>query len=803
MIASHPARNAFLALFLAIGLLPAHAAAQGTIDGRVRIGTRGIRHVTVELVELRVLQETDADGRYRFEVPPATYTVALRLGGFETIQRGVVVTADRVVTLDTVVDWPLAYVETVTVEAPARFPERIVDTAAAAITIGEPEIRVQAANGQLPRLIAFTPGIEITQSGLYDFNLNTRGFNMAINRHVKTIIDGRDPSVPIVLGYQDWAANSFPLDEIEHLEFIRGPGAALYGAGAFSGVLSVTTTSPRDSLGGFGRFTFGELSTRRVEGRHAARLGQDSYLKVSGGYHHSADFTRSRVRETEYAPGMLPREVVALPRDKVEIAFGAVRLDKYLGSRTLVAEVGTSQAKGLTTVTRAGRTQAGDSVRPWGRVNVSAPRWTAGAFYSGQDTDDQIGLNTGAPVFLSAYNTETELVGNRTIAGGRSRLVGGVSFGWQRVDSADRDGRQTVFAAPKNVDRQAAFGQIEYRFANRVRGLFSGRWDRSELHAARFSPRGAVLYRFTPNQTVRISASRAFQNPSVTEIFLSTAVAPPLDLSALERALSPILGGTTLNFQRIPILAVGNEHLQVEKVSTLEGAYGVLVGRRAYVTLTLYRSWLRDFTSNLLPQAGTPLGRLNPDFGPYRPPGALSPQAVAVVQSALASALPPDLFALLSNDASGAPVFAALSWRSFGAATTYGLEAAMNYAIAPGWRVDASYTSFGHRIQDDDPAAALSPNTPRHQWNAAAVYDSSRVSGSIRYRWVDNFFWSSGIFAGPVPSYGVTDVHALYVLGASTRLGVDVANLFDKDHYEMFGGDMLGRRALASIRYAW
>ena len=790
-------------LVLLASLAPTLAAAQGAIEGRVRIGTAGIPHVTVELVELKLLEETDPQGRYRFRsVPDGTYTIALRLGDFETIERGIVVDR-RVATRDTMVTWPLTFIDTVTVTAPARFPERIVDTASAAITIGEPEIRSQAASGQLPRLLAFTPGIELTQSGLYDFNLNTRGFNMAVNRHVKTLIDGRDPSVPIVPGYQDWAANSMPLDEIEHLEFIRGPGAALYGAGAFSGVLSITTTAPRDSLGGFARFTVGELSTRRVEARHAVALGQDWYLKASGGYHHSGDFTRARVAGTEYGSGALPLEIVAPPRDRLEIAFGTVRLDKYLGPRTVTTEFGTSQVEGLTTVTRAGRTQAGDSSRPWAGLNVASPRWTARLSYSGQNADDQIGLNTGAPVFFNASDIETEFVANQTIAGGRSRVVAGVSFGWQNVNSADEQGQQTVFAAPQHVNRQAVFGQIEYRVTDQLRSVASGRWDRSSLHSAKFSPRGAVVYRFPGDQTIRFSASRAFQSPTVTEVFLSTAIAPPADLSPLEAALAPLLGGTPLNFQRIPFLAVGNENLQVEKVSAIEGAYGVLLGRRAYVTVTVYRNWLTDFTSNLLPQAGTPLGRLNPDFGAYRPPASLSPAAAAAVQAGLAAALPPELLALLSTDASGAPIFAALSWKSFGAATTHGIEAAMNYAIAPRWRLDASYTFFGYHVKDDLPVAALSANTPQHQWNAAATYDDNRLSASLRYRWADGFLWSSGIFAGPVPAYGVADLNLMYALSPSMRVGLDIANLSDNSHYEMFGGDLLGRRALASVRYSW
>ena len=84
----------------------------------------------------------------------------------------------------------------------------------------EAEIENRAAHGQLPKLLEFTPGAEVTQSGLYDFNFNTRGFNSSLNRRVATIIDGRNPSIPF-LGAEEWSAVSFPLDDLASLEFVE------------------------------------------------------------------------------------------------------------------------------------------------------------------------------------------------------------------------------------------------------------------------------------------------------------------------------------------------------------------------------------------------------------------------------------------------------------------------------------------------------------------------------------------------------------------------------------------------------
>ena len=47
------------------------------------------------------------------------------------------------------------------------------------------------------------------------------------------------------------------------------------------------------------------------------------------------------------------------------------------------------------------------------------------------------------------------------------------------------------------------------------------------------------------------------------------------------------------------------------------------------------------------------------------------------------------------------------------------------------------------------------------------------------------------------------DLGLLFDLTPSWKLGVDVSNLLDKEHWESFGGDLLSRRALAHVSYTW
>jgi outer membrane receptor protein involved in Fe transport len=781
------------------------APGSGRLEGVVvRQDGSGVGGVLVLIDELGKSELTDVNGRYAFGgIPVGTYTVLSTLGPQSLRQSGVVISARTTTTLRAVVDWPLTVFESVVVNGTTRLPARLVEAPAAATVLGSDELATHALHGQLPRVLAGTPGVEIVQSGLYNFNLNSRGFNNFYNRHILTRIDGRDPSLPTFLGYVDWAALTLPLDDIEQLEFVRGPGAALYGAGAFNGVMNVRTRSPRDSLGGKVRYTAGGLDTQRIDVRQASALAHNWYFKAMGGYHRSGDFTRSRVATAEYAPATLPRDLVAPRLDRVRLSFGSVRIDKYTAPEHLLTfEAGTAHEEGPVTVAPIGRTQATDVDQPWFRVNFAAPRWNVLAYYTGNRMDATRNLTANSLIYLHASQLAVEAQTNRQFARARGRVIAGVEFGGQEANSADPNGVQTAFDRKRSTTYGSVFGQVEYRLTERLNGVMSARWDLSTLHDGRVSPRLAAVYSLAPSQTLRVTYGRAFEAANLTDYFLTLPVAPPVDLSPVEAALRPLVGNTSLGLGNIPILAVGNDHLRVEQIDSVEIGYQGVIGGRLLVNVSVYRNHLKDFITFLLPQVGTSLGRLNSSFGPYTPPSSLSPAAAAIVTTTLETVLPPDLFAALSNDATGRAVIPLLSFGNFGSATTAGLELGATCLMPAGWRIEGSYTAF-HSNVSDIPENPLLPNTPVHQFSAGAAYARGRTSGAWRYRWVDSFPWRAGIYVGQVPSYGVFDLNGSYTFTEHVTGGVDVANLLDNVHYEAFGGDLLRRRALVHATYSW
>jgi outer membrane receptor for ferrienterochelin and colicins len=716
----------------------------------------------------------------------------------------VTVTAGQEVRVPIALDWPLSYVESMTVVAAGRQVERVADAPAAVTSIDAAAIEAQAGHAQLPLLLASAPGVQVAQSGLFDFNVNARGFNDMVNRRVRVEVDGRDTSQPHVSGNTDWASLGQALDGFEQVEMVRGPGGALYGIGALNGVLSLRTKSPADAPGGRARITFGEPGTARVDARHAAVVAPGWSYRVTGGYQQSGDFAVSRDRGAEYAPDRIAPEAVPIDTGRTKIAYGTARADWRRGSGdTLVVEGGTSYKHGQITITNLGRYQAGDATFPWARAEYRSQGWRALAAVTGANIDRQVALATGGDTFQQGTSLQLEAHGNRAWLQGRTRLLGGVSFGRQRVDSADDSGVQTIFDHPEQAHSGAVFGQAEHELTPRLMVRAAARVDATSLTRTTVSPRAAAVYELMPGHRVRAAYSRAYKAPTLVEMRLRAPVAPAVDLSALEAALAPALGGTALGFGRIPVLAVGNEHLDVEEVRGLELGYSGVAGGHTLVQAAYYWNDHASFTSGLLPQVGTSLGRLNPSFGPYRVPAGLSAAGAAVVQGALAASLPPELLATMTNLPDGRPAFAVLSLANFGAARTRGLELGTITFAGPAWRIETSYAWFGFSLDEGAQETPLYPNTPSHQASAAVHYSGSRFDAGMRLRRVSAFDWVSGVYAGRVPAYALADVRASIPVAGGLTLGVDVTNLFDHAHYQMFGGDILRRRALAYLTATW
>ena len=774
--------------------------AQGTgrIEGRVvREGGGGLGGVTVTINEIGMAGLSAADGAFSFVgVAAGTYSLSATLGGNSELRPGVEVAVGAATEVAFEVDWDVSFADSITVTSASRRPERIVEAPAAVTLVTAEEIERRGAHGQLPKLLEHTPGVDATQSGVYDYNFNTRGFNSSLNRRVVVLIDGRDPAVPF-LAAQEWGIVSQYMDNLESAELVRGPSSALYGKNAFNGVLNLVTRAPRASAGRL-RLTGGELSTRKADLHWSGPIGGGWYGGLTANYLESGDFSVDRNVAPEY-PGLLP-EAVPRVTDKNEYTFGNLRLDRTFGNGSfLTLEGGLVDAAAPVIQTGIGRFSLPKVERDWARLNFTSSHWNVLGYVNNREGKDQTALQSGGVTFLQSENQHLEVQTNWDFADGRVRLVAGASHREEEIDSRSPQGAQTLVFRPLDSDSTAAYAQLDFELGDRVKLVVAGRHDESSLHDAQFSPKAALVVAINPNHTLRLGYNEAFQVANYSEFFLFTRVGA-LPGSLVDGLVCLPFGLSCGLAPVIPVIASGNASLAVEEVRSFEIGYNAVLGGKAFLTLDYYNNQLENFITDLLPQLGTGLGQINPNYAPYTAAG-VPPPLLAAVSNVIAGLTGGGQLTFAPD---GSQVITAVSYTNFGQVDTQGLDMGLDVRISPEWRLNLTYSWFDFDVGQQLAGDPLVPNAPETKGSIGLGYVGERYDVAVNARFVDSFPWSVGtLYRGEVPSYETADLTANYRISERISIGLNVSNLFDDEHFESFGGDLLSRRALGTLTFSW
>jgi outer membrane receptor protein involved in Fe transport len=641
------------ASLLSLSLVPGSALAQGTgtVTGTVTRAGEGSPlpsvSVTIQTAATTLSTVTGPDGRYTLRrVPEGPQTIVFKWLGYRPVTSQVTVEPNATVTADASLE-PVALALTeLVVSAASRAPERIVE-APSAISVVEPQVlQSTSITGQAPLALQTAPGVDVVQSGVNDFNVNARGFNSTLNRRMLVLQDGRDLSIAF-LGAQEWNAMVQPLEDLGRMEVVRGPGSALYGANAFSGVVNIITPDAREIAGTKLTLAGGELETIRADLRHAGVFGKDRFgYRFNIGGNKSDTYTRSRTLadgtslQQEYdeatdEPVGLTRELRALngqavdpvtgeplgDRASLENVYGSGRLDYYLDNGSVLsADGGAARVENEVFVTGIGRVQVVKALRPYARVAYAADRFNIFGFWNSRTSlDPQTALSSGAQLEERSDIFHFEGQHNWNFSSDRGRVVYGASYRNTMVNTSG------TLMAPADDDRSddyySGYAQVEYRLTPQFRIVGAGRVDDGSLFETQFSPKGALVFSPSESHSFRFSINRAFQTPNYSEFFLrAPAAAPTAGPATLElnlenyykqvaASLPPAaLAGLNIdsavpwNFSpQTQVLALGNANLDVETVTGWELGYKGSLSSKFYFTADFYINELENFVTDLLP----------------------------------------------------------------------------------------------------------------------------------------------------------------------------------------------------------
>ncbi|MEY8020630.1 TonB-dependent receptor [Muriicola sp. SD30] len=235
-------RTALLLFFLLIGY---GINAQTTIQGTVKDdGGEPIPGANIVIIGTTTGAVADFDGNFTLSTTQAPPFV-LKITSIGYTEITIQVTSNNQ-TLDIVLQESSTLLDEIVVSA-SRTPERLFESPVSVERFGLKEIKNTAAEsfyGGLQNL----KGVDINTNSLTFQSINTRGFATFANTRFLQLVDGMDNSAP---GLNFVLGNLVGMSELEvqSVEILPGASSALYGAGAFNGILFMRSKNPFDFQG--------------------------------------------------------------------------------------------------------------------------------------------------------------------------------------------------------------------------------------------------------------------------------------------------------------------------------------------------------------------------------------------------------------------------------------------------------------------------------------------------------------------------------------------------------------------------
>ena len=452
---------------------------------------------------------SDASGTLEIsDLAVGVYTITVSSPGYtDTVVSEVALADDETKSLEITLSSEAIQLEQISVTA-SRRREKVLEAPASVALVGDSEIKDRVSPSVTEHLKSVR-AVDVVTAGLGASYVVVRGFNNVFSGSLLSLVDNRIASVPSL------RVNSYSFiptinEDIEQIEVVSGPGAALYGPNSANGVMHIITRSPFTSQGTTVSIGGGERSILMGSVRHAGVVNETIGYKFSGNYFRGNDWQKGRAKEDVEGPGE--------PIFDTYKASGEFRVD-YSPSEdmTTILASGFTQATGIE-LTGIGAGQAKDWTYGYLQGRFIYKDLFAQAFWNRSNAGDTYILRTGQPT-----------IDNSDLYVGQ--IQHGYNFGdWQRFTY----GADILLTRPDtegsingrnedndNINEIGTYLQSETKILPQLKFIAAGRIDdHNQLEDMVLSPRVALAYQPNDDHNLRVTYNRAFNTPTTSNLFL-------------------------------------------------------------------------------------------------------------------------------------------------------------------------------------------------------------------------------------------------------------------------------------------
>lgn len=825
----HPTRSrgrfALIALML---LITAAAFAQnGSINGTVKDKTTGsgLPGANVTIVGTNMGAATNANGNYTIaNVPAGNHKLKVTFIGYREWTTEVSVVAGGTALADFALEESSILGDAIVVSA-SRRAEKLTEAPVTMAVINARGIDEFPAFNP-GELAARQKGVDYVRSGVLGAGLNIRGFNSAFNAKNLQMNDAR-LSTLIATSLPLGALSTTVKEDIERVELILGPAAALYGPNAHNGLVNTITKDPRTYPGTTVALGGGNQSVASGRFRHANAVNEKFAYKITGEYSRGEEYN---FIDSVYV-GVQPFPELELDRD-----FNSFRGETALyytlkPGQDLIVASGASNSNNLG-VTNAGRNQIKDWQIFYGQVRYVSPRLFAQVYHTWSSTDSTYAINQRTQNYRSFINAGFSDAEARrrsfreqwsgSMATGRALQRGALFIDKSRRLNAEvqynntwsgftviggaqyqqdvADSKQTYLLDQKgkiDLSQYGVYAQVDKPIGSSgLKLTLAAREDHHELYGDNFIPKGGLIFS-RPSGVWRLTYGKGIASPSI------------LNLNA------NIFGGLLLGNGEGFTLSDGTKipKLEVETIQTLEAGYkGIIAGRKLFLDINAYYNFSENFLSPTVQ-----LARIN-----------LANPASNILVTHRGSQ---PISELQSSTFGFGPGDFVLTYLNFGKVNTYGFDLGVNFYLSNNVNVAVNYSFFDFdldksdlkndgnrngRVDEND----LAINSPKHKGSVALNLSRAKYFGSVFVRWVDEYDFFSGINVaaktnpsliyggspviegrrvgrdfneGPLGGFVNFDLGGGYRINQNLTIAAQVTNLFDEKVREFVASPAIGR----------
>lgn len=388
-----------------------------------------------------------------------------------------------------------------------------VNEAPAAVTVIDRDMIRASGFRDIPDLLRLVPGFSVAYTRDNTWAVGYHGLGDAFSRRFQVLVDGRSIYSPH-FGAVNWGDLPLAIEDIERIEVVRGPNAAVYGSNAFLAVINIITQSAAQAKGGMASLQYGEQGMAGLTARYGGGEGdlhwrvtlssqnRDRFEAVGyDGGGHRVDL-RERTR-TYFLSGRTDWQIT--PRDELSLQWGASNGNWHGGRVGEADEPDRQDSSGSFLHLQFHRTASTDL------------EWRAQVYYTRNRFDANALVVVGPyNVPVSQYLLQTRL--NLDLQATQRlneamRMLWGIEWRRETVESP-----QNYFGRGMlDGDLARISSNLEWRVSNDWLVQGGAMVERHYYTGTDVSPRLAVNYTLHPGHTLRASVSQAYRSPTFYE----------------------------------------------------------------------------------------------------------------------------------------------------------------------------------------------------------------------------------------------------------------------------------------------